>query len=64
MISSLFFFQKIGIVNAQEKIRKYFKMSSAEIFTQTSMALYSNILLGVWIVIACHLDKLVVHKHR
>ena len=39
-------------------------MSSAEIFTQTAMALSNNILLDVWIIIACHLDRLVVHKHR
>ena len=64
MIISLFFFQDVGIVKAQEKINKYFKMLSAEFFTQTAMALSNNILLGVWIMIARHLDRLVVQKHR
>ena len=50
MIISLFFFQEIDIVKAQKNIRKYFKMSSAEIFTQTTMALSNNVLLDVWIL--------------
>ena len=64
MIISLFFLQKIGIVKAQVKIRKHFKMSSAETFTQTAMALSNNILFDIWIIIACHLDRVVVHTHR
>ena len=65
MIISLFFFpENRHCQSSEKKIRKCFKMPSAEIFTQTAMALSNNILLGVLIIIACHLARLVVHKHR
>ena len=58
-----FFFPENRHCQGSRKSQKYFKISSAETFTQTAMALSNNILLDVWITIPCHLDRLGVHKH-